>query len=70
MQALKVHDTELRYEITQLLIDAGAQGKCVGEALVEVVQSLVAAHGQYDGHHPAEDMDTKLFTLFARQRAG
>ncbi|KAK0739470.1 ankyrin repeat-containing domain protein [Apiosordaria backusii] len=60
-QAMKVNHSDERYGIIDRLIDAGAQGVCVAEALINVVHCLVSESKRGDG--AARDRDLCLFNL-------
>ncbi|KAK4174355.1 hypothetical protein QBC36DRAFT_357751 [Triangularia setosa] len=60
-QAMKVKDSDERYGIFDRLIDAGAQGLCVAEALISIVHCLVSDSKRGDG--AARDRDLSLFNL-------
>lgn len=59
-QALNI-TPKLRYEVFRLLIDAGAQGPCVAEALVKIVHCLVANLKR--GDKRSIERDKSLFYL-------
>ncbi|KAK4679863.1 hypothetical protein QC764_207850 [Podospora pseudoanserina] len=60
-QAVKVNDNDERYGIIERLIDAGAQGPCVAEALISIVHCLVSDSKR--GDSAARDRDLCLFNL-------
>ena len=65
VQALKGEDKELQHQTAGALVTAGAKGPCLAEALIEVVQRLVASTQYYDGAREREDEE--LFILFLKE---
>ncbi|KAK0660101.1 hypothetical protein QBC41DRAFT_236864 [Cercophora samala] len=61
LQAMKVNDNDERYGIVDRLIEAGAQGLCVAEALISIVHCLVSDSKR--GDSAAKDRDLCLFNL-------
>ncbi|KAK3370569.1 hypothetical protein B0H63DRAFT_552646 [Podospora didyma] len=66
-EAIKVDDTEVRHEVTKLLIDSGAKGHCTAAALVKVIQWVTADDA--DDHKPSttKGMDRRLFRLLLNE---
>ncbi|KAK4202061.1 ankyrin repeat-containing domain protein [Triangularia verruculosa] len=60
-QAMKVNDSDERYGIVDRLIEGGAQGLCVAEALINITHSLVSDSKR--GDSAARDRDFCMFNL-------
>lgn len=64
-QALSIGGPQYRYEVIRLLIEAGAQGPCAGEALVTSLHCLVASLRR--GDKMSIERDTRLFYLLLHE---
>ncbi|KAK3941038.1 Inversin [Diplogelasinospora grovesii] len=63
-QAVRIADAAVSYELTQLLVEAGAHGACAAKALVLVVQRVVYDDQRRDRTSMTDMvMDRQLFSL-------
>ncbi|KAK0720197.1 hypothetical protein B0H67DRAFT_486120 [Lasiosphaeris hirsuta] len=62
-QAMKIKDTQLRYEVARFLVNAGAQGMCTADGLVKATK-LVTAKGERGAETMSDrQINRQLFTL-------
>ncbi|KAK3501404.1 hypothetical protein B0T13DRAFT_198033 [Neurospora crassa] len=66
-QAVEIQNRQTRHDITQILIDSGAQGSCTAEALVKIVKIIVTEPGMPHKTSLDRAMDKKLFRLLLQQ---
>ncbi len=61
--ALKAEDKVLQHQMAGALVQGGANGPCLAEALIEVVQRLIASTQHYDGAREREDEELFILLL-------
>ncbi|KAK0635986.1 hypothetical protein B0T17DRAFT_650881 [Bombardia bombarda] len=66
-QAIATDDPQLRYKVTELLIQSGAVGPCTAEALIKVVKSVIVSGGASGKAPMDKEMDKQLFCLLLNE---